>query len=389
MRRNITALLPAAALALCPLWSWAGDAPVRPLPKPPAPRPQDESPPIATDAGFLEAKQWARAWPAVSHHYIAWNGAFYAFPDYDSDYPSSALVDGARLSTADYVGKKFLMEKQLGNRDGVPDIVRKDDEEAFAGTALLPSARAGAYGWIRSGSVGEIANASEAVLGGIRLVNESEIEKDKGALTQKIDAKIALADRALQKAAEERVPWHLSETDRKQAAQKKEETIRHAQAAKKQAESLHGIKDWFFAERTKAVARQEAPSFAQADWHVVGFKTEKMRVDAAWPASGKGVQLAILKSSENGVYAAPAALLERGLTEAEVAELLKSRGVSRKEFLGLVAEGLRRFETMNTASVWVTAELERRRPGTPAAPPAHTQPQPPPKAPANDVELVK
>lgn len=367
--------MPTRALVLVLLGSLAGSfafaaaAQDKPAadPKPPAaaaPMPADQV-----------ERVWAASWKELSHFYIEWKGEYYSFPDYHKDYPSSLLVASRRVSEKAYAASPAasLTQTYLDENGIERKRTLKKEAGEIAAVKALPETTAGSYGWIHSGRVERVQGDDTIVLRQVQLVDAEEYRDKREKTREKlITQDIADYDAKVRANARPR--------------QRNEGRNLIEQYRNTQIEAFR----WWFAEREKLEERQRGGEYQFWEWEVVGCKTAKVAVGARWPSADKGIQLAVLEVKDRTIVAAPAAFLEKGLTEKEMVGLLEKVGLDKASFAVLVKEAKKRDEKGWIALVMHAIENEGKLPEPPkkAAEPAK-KPAAKPAGKGDDVEFVK
>ena len=311
---------------------------------------QPEGKPAAkapASAGSEEADRlWMQSWKEVARYYVTLDGRFYAFPDYSKNYPSTVMIGNRRVSEAMYAAAPSLssLTQSYQSETGANKTrtLHKPAAEVQAALFCLPQVAVGDYGWIQSGVVARVVGAEEVVLDQVRLIDSDQLDQERQKYGNLINqdttafyAKVSAQPHSLFE-GQGGGRWQVQERYR---------TIQNEASA------------WWFAERFKQVQAQW--DFARFKFHVVGMKTDKMKEGARWPADGKGFQLAIFRVSEHSAYAVAGSLLEKGLSEADMAALLEKRGLSKSDFADCVKEAKKK-DYKNWAPLVVEA-LERHR----------------------------
>lgn len=326
-----------------------------------------QAPPDAAEADRL----WTQSWKDLAHAYVAWGDDFFPFLGYDKKFPSSVRIAERRMTEAMYAGSaalSSLRQSYLGeNAAAKTRTLRKPAVEVQAAVGCLPRLAAGEYGWIHSGTVGQIIGPGEITLRQIRLVDGAQLDQEKEKYAKLINqdtnafyAKVGAAPHAV---------FNQGDTSRWQVC-RGYQTVQNAASS------------WWFAERLKQVAAQNG--MAGVEVHVVGIATGSVKAGKVWPSDGRGFQLAVFQASGQTAYAAPVTLLEKGLSEAEVAALLARRKVSKTEFAEMV-KAAQKEDARNWPELLVRA-LEKRKPA-PAVPPAPPAEEVKPDLPFGDRRL--
>ncbi len=353
---------------------------------------RENKPELLSHAAGDEQKEWALGWRDCAKYYVGWKGEFYSFAKYDRNYPSSAMIENKRMTEKSYSGTPSLATLRQSYKDETGQdkkrVLQKDSAEVFAAVSLMPQIADGEYGWIHSGQVVRIVSADEVVLNQLWLVDGEDLASQE----RKISARLLAQDVADFRAKVEDVSRLPRIGGRPPEHRNNGEIINQYTVMQREAAQ------WWFAERSKARARQSQAwgedAFAGYEWHVLGFKTEKMKEGMRWPSGDKGIQLAILVVTNHSVYAAPLAFLEKGLSEVEMLEMLGKRGLTKADFASLAKEARRR-DSKNWLLPVINAidKGEKALVELPKQNPAAPVPQKPDAKPGvsggNDVELAQ
>ncbi len=322
---------------------------------------------------------WKQTWRDVARCYLAWKGEYYAFPEYRKDYPSSVLIASHRVTEKTYAAEPALnlLTQAFKDDNGIDRkrTLKKDQEEVDAAVKSLPKVAPGEYGWIHSGKVVRTEGTDTVILAKVELLPADGLESAKNKVYDKL-FNHDVADYRTKVWANNARPRQHGES---------RSLIEDYTATQRTAYQ------WWFAERTQAAHRQEDEEFSNMEWKVVGFKTDKIIKGTRWPSGDKGVQLAILGVDNGTVLAAPAAFLEKGMTEEEMLGLLKACELSKADF-ALLVKGAKNQDSKGWVKLVIYAlEHGGKLPEPPKKAEAPQKPEaakkPDPKV--NDVELVK
>ena len=300
------------------------------------------SPPSAEE---LEARReqaridrlWKMSWREYAPRYIQHGQQYVYVPGYSPRYPSSAGKTLSQYQQASAWQQKYT---DVIGRDKTRKLT-KPAGDAFAAVATLPKVTPGAYGYIHSGNIEKIVDRKTLVLEDIWLVDEGAAREEKDTLLfnalEEVDADIKK---------------HMN--DKRDKKRNWKDAINRREAERKAV-------NWMFEDRAEAVTRQRGRSFSQYEWELVGYRTASLTEDARWPsgkAAEKGLQVIIVSVDDRKVTAVPASSLGKGLTEEQFVAMLKTRELTKEEFVGIVTDTKRQVTNRDEVTKRVLATLE-------------------------------
>ncbi len=287
----------------------------------------------ATAADRNTELNWKRHWRNYARRCVQVGNRFYTCALYETQYPSSL-----GMSTQMFREKTAIEVKQRsGTNVTIRRHLKRPNEEVIIATESLPAMAVGQYGWIHSGEIKVIGNATGMIVDDVWLIDPNVLKKQM-------------------KEEEEKVERLISGRDASE------------------------VLEWRFVFREAAYERQRDRAWRRPV-KLLGFSTLGLQKDQRWtgkanprPTDKPGVKIAIVdeekpeKSSssrrrrEGMLVAVPLDLFKRGITdEKQFIELLKAKGFTKEKFVDLVLEERRaNASNLRLADVRIFAALDGR-----------------------------
>lgn len=258
----------------------------------------------AGEPGTLDSRAealWRLHYPRYAKQCLPFEDGYVCVPGYDVHHPSSRGVTAAQVQRELTVS----FSKDVGGGMSRKLTMRPDEQEIAAYAAVLPGLEVGHYGHIAQVRVDEVIDDEEAILKGIRLIDDDLLDEQIDAERRRID-----------------------DVDRG---------------------DVDKYMEWKFKHRLAAVDRQKDRDFKQ-EVRLVGFSTIGVRSRQTWSgANDKGFDVAVVKlenyserrgkETKQRLVLMPAEeLKDIGLTEAQFEALLAERGMDKAGFVELVQE---------------------------------------------------
>eukprot|EP00752_Nemacystus_decipiens_P015052 g13408.t1 len=255
---------------------------------------------------------WNLNWRTFTPSFLEHEGEFICVHGYNKRNPSSLGQSVSQYRSESTLTQAYTDER---GRDASRKLT-KPEEDAFAAVGLIPHVAVGQYGYIHSGLIESIVDDKTVELENIWLVDAEAVRDEKQKLKEELWGEVIEDIR-----------------DAIEGRRNRRDTIRDRR------EMENDAIDWGFKSREEAADRQRAQVYSRYKWVVKGYATGKLKEDARWPsenAKEPGLQLIIVKIEDRTVTAVPAATLRTGITELQFIDYLRSREITKAQFMEVV-----------------------------------------------------